>query len=245
MNRLGRRLLWPRPWLYAPFGVLRGHGNVFSREHQVYISGFPRSGNTFARTAFGIANPHVRILSHRHIPTYALASMRRGLPGMVLIRRPLDAACSWSLFMGLPLAESLAYYNDFYRVLAAHRDALWFVRFEQVTEDFGAVIRAMNERWGTGFNLFEHTPQAAAQCLARIEAEYTGPDGAVAENRVPRPSAARENLKPALIRELNLSPRAREEWAEAEHWHRVFTQSTRQPTSRPLPSLLSPKLQNS
>src|SRR5580658_5263355 len=79
-NRAARRFLWPRPTLYFPVGIARKRGNVFGNGIDIYISGYPRSGNTFSRTAFLSTNPDVRIQSHRHIPTFVLQKVRHGVP---------------------------------------------------------------------------------------------------------------------------------------------------------------------
>jgi hypothetical protein len=95
--RMGRLIFWPRPALYFPFGVLRNRGNVFRSDFELHISGYPRSGNTFAVKAFLMANPGTPLRSHRHIPTFAVQSAKNSQPGMVLIRNPVDAAVSWSI----------------------------------------------------------------------------------------------------------------------------------------------------
>src|SRR5277367_3556920 len=109
LNRAARRVLWPRPSLYYPFGILRKRGNVFDKGAQIYISGYPRCGNTFSRTAFLAANPGVSIQSHRHIPAFVLQLMKYGIPGLILLRNPLDAAVSWAIYQNQTLEEAIAY----------------------------------------------------------------------------------------------------------------------------------------
>ena len=201
--RTARRVIWPVPALYAPFGILRNRGNVFRAGHELEISGFPRSGNTFATKAFLMANPGARLRSHKHIPSFALQTAKRRAPGMVLIRNPIDAAISWSIFMNAPLRETLTYYTDYYHVLLPYREHLFFVGFDDVIADFGKVILAFNARWGTNFVPFEHTPENVARCLAEIENDYTGRDGKVAETKVPRPSAERSSLKETFLRQIH------------------------------------------
>ena len=206
LRRLGRRLIWPAPWLYAPCGVFRRGCNVFARGHQLYIDGFPRSGNTFALKAFLLANPGVSVRCHQHIPTFTVQSVKRDEPGMVLLRKPIDAAISWSIYEGQSLGHSLSYYSDFYSVLLKHCKCLFLVTFESVISDFGRVIRDFNERWGTSFAPFEHTPPNVARCIAQIDEDYADGAGGVLELRVARPSNCRQPLKEKLMSKIRVSP---------------------------------------
>ena len=215
LKRLARRATWPRPAVYYPFGILRGRGNVFRTSHELSISGFPRSGNTFALKAFLLSNPNVPVRSHRHNPTFTVQDVRNNKPEMLLIRNPVDAAVSWSIYTRKPLHHTLAYYTDFHSVLRPYRDELFVVSFEAVVEDFGKVMGAFNARWGTDYALFEHTPENVARCVAEIEAEYLDKSGKVIESKVPRPSRQRRSQKEILLRQLNRSAAAQQELLRA------------------------------
>lgn len=222
LKRFARRLIWPRPWLYAPFGILRGRGNVFSTGHQIYISGFPRSGNSFAVKAFLLANPDTPVRSHTHIPTFVIQSARNGRPGMVLIRNPIDAAISWAIYTRQPLRQTLAYYNEYHSVLLPYRADLHFVTFEDVTSDFGGVIAAFNLRWNTRYAPFQHTPENVAHCMAQIEAEYVDRNGRVVETKVPRPSAERKLVKETFLRQINRSSVWQKELYRANELYQIL-----------------------
>lgn len=222
LNRWARRLLWPRPVAYFPFGLLRNRGNVLRRNVHLYISGYPRSGNTFARTAFLSANPGIEIRSHRHIPTFVLQLARNRVPGVVLIRQPLDAAISWAIHENQTLEEAMAYWNDYYQALMPVRSQLFVASFEDVTSDFGGVMRAFNARWRTSYVPFEHTPENAAQCFQVTEEEHRLPSGNIREMQVCRPSESRRTLKEGLLRELAQSNFLKRELASANVLYRSF-----------------------
>jgi hypothetical protein len=205
IRRAARKIVWPRPSLFFAIGVLRNRGNVFRSDYNLYISGYPRSGNTFALKAFELSNPGVSIRSHKHIPTFVLQSIKWNMPGMVLLRKPLDAAISWSIYTREPISETLDYYQKFYAPLLAHRESLFFVSFEEVTANFGDVIQSFNKRWGTDYSLFDHTPENTVRCMEEIESEYLDPNGKVIENKVPRPSGERKLQKKALLDQVNRS----------------------------------------
>ena len=209
--------------LYWPFGLLRSRGNVFSRDMDLHISGYPRSGNTFTCAAFKMANPGARVESHRHIPTFVLESVAQGIPGMVLIRKPLDAATSWAIHEDESLEEAVLYWIDFHEVLLPVRDKLFFVRFEDVTSDFGAVIRAFNARWGVNYTPFEHTAENAAKCFQVIEEDH-GDHGGVREMQICRPEPKRKAAKSSHILRLNESNFLKSELAHANELYAQFRQ---------------------
>ena len=215
LKRIIRRLVWSRPTIYAPVALFRHRTNILRCEGELYIEGFPRSGNTFAVKAFQNANPGLDVRSHRHIPTFILQAARKQLPGMVVLRNPIDAAISWAIFTGGPLRYALAYYNDYHAVLVKRREPLFFVPFESVTGDFGKVMSDFNQRWGTDYAPFQHTPENVAQCLAQIESDYTSTSGKVAELKVPRPSVHRQPLRQKLLQELHRSRFVQEELGRA------------------------------
>jgi hypothetical protein len=217
-----RGILWPRPSLYFPIGLLRNRGNVWGRRAQIYISGFPRSGNTFARDAFQSVNPGVKIDSHLHIPTFALNLCRRQIPGLVLIRKPLDAAISWSIYENLPIEETLAYWNDYHSVLMTVRAHLFVADFEAVTNDFGAVINSFNQFWRTSFVPFEHTAEAANECLKGLEQRHRDAAGNIMEARVSRPSAQRLQIKNDFLTKLERSDFLQSELEKAEKLYLRF-----------------------
>ena len=230
-KRLARRSIWGTPAVYFPIGIVRGRGNVFRSDFDLYISGFPRSGNSFAVKAFLQANPGAHVRSHRHIPTFVLQFAKRNMPGMLMLRKPVDAAISWAIFNRCSPRETLAYYCDYYSVLVPYREALFVVSFEEATADFGRVIRQFNTRWGTRYAPFRHTPENVARCLKEIEAEYLDVRGKVIERRVPRPSKQRRSEGERLLAEINRSPALRPELNRAMELYRLFSDrvTARQP----------------
>ncbi len=222
MNRAARRLVWPRPSLYLPFGLLRNRGNVLSTAAQVYIGGYPRSGNTFTRTAFLSANPRAAVQSHKHIPTFVIHLLKHRIPGFVLIRNPLDAAVSWAIHENETLEEAISYWNDYYETLLPFRSELFLARFEDVTTDFGAVMKALNARFGTSWAPFDHTPENAASCFQITEEEHRKPCGGIREMQVCRPSAPRRLVKETHLRELSQSNFLRDELIRAREIYDTF-----------------------
>jgi len=238
LNRSARRMLWPRPAIYSPIGLLRKRGNVLSHDAELFFCGYPRSGNTFVRTAFLLANPGAKLQSHRHIPPFVLHQVNAGIPGMILIRKPLDAAVSWAIHENETLEEAVAYWNDYYETLMPVRGELFVARFEDVTEDFGGVIERFNARWGTDYARFEHTAENTAQCFELTEDLQRGAEGRVREMRVCRPSAERRVVKDSVLSQMEPSSFLKSELAKANELYERFA-DYRETTTAYLPAVMA------
>jgi hypothetical protein len=191
------------PPLALPVARLRkGHGEVVSRETEVVIEGFPRTGSSFAVAAFRRAQGRpVKVAHHVHAPAQVLAAIRWGIPSLVLIRRPEDSVLSLVIRRPtISLAEALTGFERFYRPLLPALGRFVTATFDETVEDFGNVVDRINARYGTAFVRFEHTAESAASVLAEIEEDYLtrDPPGERFERIVPRPSEQRRGLKEEL-----------------------------------------------
>jgi hypothetical protein len=165
-----------RPRLYHWVSRLRGGtaDRLVTDATDLCIEGFPRSANSFAVGAFEHAQDRsYTIAHHNHVPAPILNAVRRGLPTIVLIRDPVDAVVSGRALHlqnrvragddapapRLPYAVRLRAWVGFYETVWPVRDDIVVAPFEVVTSDFGDVIAATNERFGTAFARFEHTAE--------------------------------------------------------------------------------------
>src|ERR687897_2113282 len=143
---------------------------VVTPETQLVIEGFPRSANSFARVAFNRAQKGtVRIATGLHVPAQVIRAARWRIPTLVLIRNPRDAVLSFAIRDPISVDQALRYYLSFYETVAEYRDAYVLGTFEEVTGDFGRVIRRINDRFGTTFSLFRHNERNVDEVFARIE----------------------------------------------------------------------------
>jgi len=217
------------PPLALPIARLRrGHGEVVSRDTEIVIEGFPRTGSSFAVAAFRRAQDRpVRVAHHVHAPAQVMVAVRRHVPALVLIRRPEDVVLSLVIRNPeIPVAQALTGYERFYRPLLRVKARFEAATFEEVVEDFGKVIDRINERYGTVFARFEHTEANAAAILAEIEEDYLtrDPPGERFERIVPRPSRRRLRLKEEL-RVQYRDPALAEARARAESLYESFVEN--------------------
>ena len=128
---------------------------LVAADTELVIEGYWRSGNTFAAWAFETAQERpVRLASHTHAAATVRRGVRLGRPVLVLARPPLEAV-SGRLFLAPRLApeHALREYIRFYRAIEPFADRYVRAPFEEVIEDFGAVIERVNARFGTNFRL--------------------------------------------------------------------------------------------
>jgi hypothetical protein len=140
-------------------------------ETELLIDGFPRSGNTFAVVAFQLAQPApVRISHHIHSSAHMIAAAKRGTPVVVTVREPVEAVLSCVIREPyVSLGHALRAYAAFYRTLQPWRDRMVVAEFREIITDFGEVVGRVNERFGTAFTPFAHTPESVAECFGIIE----------------------------------------------------------------------------
>jgi hypothetical protein len=210
--RRARELLGDDP-VFLPV-VLRATptGNVrkIRDDTQIVIEGFPRSGNTFAffalKHAEHQAGREVNIASHVHTPSQVRLAVTERFPTMVVIRNPLDTVTS--LLIAAPhvrFESALREYVHHHREILPWRERFVVASFPEVTTDFGAVTRLVNERFGTSFALFDPTDENTDAVFEAIDENHRVLHGGT-ENVVPRPSALRKAEKDWLVEQL-LAPR--------------------------------------
>jgi hypothetical protein len=139
---------------------------VIDRDTELVIDGYNRSANTFTVYAFQLSQPRpVRVAHHLHAPAQILAAVHAGLPTLVLIRDPHGAVLSQAVREPhVSLKYALWAYIRFYTCLLPHRTGFVVGDFDQTTNDFGSVIRRLNQVFGTSYAEFVHTDENVRRC---------------------------------------------------------------------------------
>ncbi|MBI3160211.1 MAG: hypothetical protein HYZ26_11500 [Chloroflexi bacterium] len=189
------------PALYFPVARLysRARDQLVGQNTQLVIEGFPRSANTFAVVAFRHAQTEpVSIAHHLHVPAQVIRAVKFMIPTIVLIRDPRDAVLS--LMMREPHfspAKLLQYYAVYYEMVFSYRHSFVLAPFEQVTTDFGEIIRRTNVQFGTNFALFRHTDENLADVFRTVEIMDLADHGGKKVNplTVARPSEDRDRMR--------------------------------------------------
>lgn len=198
--------------------------SVLNPRTQIVIEGPRRSGNTFAVVAFRVAQPApIDVGHHLHAAAHVITAVKREVPCLVLLRDPEDTVVSSvASFPPTTVSQALGDYVSFYERLTPHRERFLVATFEQVTTDFGMVISALNERFGTVFTRFDHTDENVARCFRLIEQRY---DRALkAAHTVARPSQDRHEHKQELRKRYLTDTRA-EQRERAQYLFDMFNPS--------------------
>jgi hypothetical protein len=77
----------------------------------------------------------------------------------------------------LSVAVALHGWVRFYRPLVRHRRSFVVAAYEEVTRDFGAVVRLVNERFGTVFAEPDGTHEVGREIAEATEAYWRGREG--------------------------------------------------------------------
>ena len=162
---------------------------------QVVIEGFPSSGNTFARQAFLLANPHISaddICSHTHSPRVVVKAVRAGVPAIVLARDPRDAVSSTvQRFTGIHLLSAFKYYERYYRTLMPLKDRVVVAPFTMVIDDFASILTQCDNAYGVEFNSAQADVSSEAILRSIENRSRARHHGNIPEGRISRPSSTR------------------------------------------------------
>lgn len=224
----GRRPLARTPYLWdlAMYARPGKRETLACLDTAIVLDGFLRSGNTFSVAAFGVANgTGLHVGRHLHGAPHILRAVRMGLPTVVLIRNPRDAVLSYLVRRStLTPDDAVLEYLDFYRTCWRARDGFVVGLFEQVVSDFGAVIDAVNARFGTTFVRYDPTPENEAATFEVVE-EMNRLEcrGELVETHVGRPSEERRVNK-ARVASLLDRPRTAALLRAAESVHARYVQ---------------------
>jgi hypothetical protein len=218
-----RRPVARTPYLWDAAMMLRPdkRATLARRDTALVIEGFLRSGNTFSVAAFVVANGDgLHLGRHLHGAPHVLRAARLGVPAVVLVRRPADAVASYLVRRpSLTPEDALREYIDFYRTCWRVRDHFVVGVFDDVVTDFGAVVRAVNRRFGTSFRPYDPTPANQEAAFALVE-EMNRREcrGEVVESHVGRPSEERRHDTAAAAARVH-EPGSAGLLARADDWY--------------------------
>lgn len=86
------------PLLYRSYFSIRLAKNTRLRlpsiQDDLYVDGYPRSGNTYFASLLNNFCPRLRFSHHLHVPAALKIALKSSVPSVVLIRAPADAIAS-------------------------------------------------------------------------------------------------------------------------------------------------------
>lgn len=152
-----RNIISKYPYLYY-FFKKKSDFDV-SKDTDIVIEGFPRSGNSFAEAAFRISqSANIKIAHHCHSISQIKKAVKFSLPILVLYRYPIDAIASYILYYDryTTIGQAIRRYNDFYNDIKKYKDKILLASFKTLTIDFGEIIKSINKKFDTSFTNYNH-----------------------------------------------------------------------------------------
>jgi hypothetical protein len=198
------------PALYMPL-VRYQHryavDRVVTPDTDLVIEAFGRTGTTFANFAFLAAQTRrVRTVHHTHASAQVIAAVKMQIPTLVIVRRPLEVALSHMVRHQISASAALAAWIHFHQRIMPYREETVLCSFEQMTSNFTPVIERVNEKFDTGFAVWQHTKENEAAIFEQIKLRN---HGLVAKNATVErmrslslPTAEREAQKQRLSNHL-------------------------------------------
>jgi len=144
------------PYLYSGISKLLSRRDGYTNRHtDIVIDGFPRCANTYATYAFDLAqSSKLNIAHHIHKKSQFLIAHRHGIPGILLIRNPVD--CITSLLIGWPKFDPEILFKSYYTFYNSIKTLNSFVvgDFDSVLSNYGAIILLVNTKFNRDFDLY-------------------------------------------------------------------------------------------
>ncbi len=122
-----------------------------TRDTDLVVEGFPRSGNTYAALGIASAQPRpVRIVSHAHVPAQVRRAVALEVPTVVAVRDPADATCSMAVAdPHHRVRDLLRYWIHYHEQVLELEHGVVVASFADITGQLGAVVDAVNRRFAT------------------------------------------------------------------------------------------------
>jgi hypothetical protein len=166
------------PMLYMPMARYR-HRYAMDRmvrpDTDLVIEAFGRTGTTFANFAFLSAQRRrVRTVHHTHAAAQVITAAKMRIPILVIVRQPEEVALSHMARHHVSARPALIAWIRFHHRLLSCRKAILFCSFDQMTQNFTPVIQHLNEKFGTAFDVWQHSKENEAEIFEQIKSRNRG-----------------------------------------------------------------------
>lgn len=133
-KNLIRRSSWEFPSIYRKLYQKRWSGAFIPDKFDVYVSGFPRSGNNFLleNCRLLLSDKH-SVSGASHLPPLMIQSCQDERPTLMTLRDPLASCASWVTAVGCSASHALRYNIIFHKFLISKKpNNLILVKFDDL-----------------------------------------------------------------------------------------------------------------
>lgn len=154
-----RLLAGSNAFLWQNYMRLVGKPLPNPRQIDLMVEGYPRSGNTYAEHMLRIMCPGLRWISHTHSVGTLLWAQKHGIPSLLLVREPQEAAVSLYIYRMQQVALRICFkeWEIFYRN-ARKLDAVSFVSFDSLISNTEASLCSALSKIGLASSIKEPLP---------------------------------------------------------------------------------------
>jgi hypothetical protein len=199
------------PALYMPWARYHHRysmDRIVRPDTDLVIEAFGRTGTTFANFAFLSAQRRrVRTVHHTHAAAQVITAVKMKIPTLVIVREPEAVALSHMARHQVSARPPLVAWIRFHQRLVAYRKGIVFCGFDQMTGNFTPAIERLNEKFGTSFDVWQHSPENETEIFEQIKSRNRGRFREGQEEQRMRafalPTAEREALKNQLRAQLD------------------------------------------
>lgn len=173
------------PFLYTLILKLRGrydHQLFPSDKTDIHITGYARSGNTFATNLLKQLLPNLNIATHIHATSSIKLALRHNVPVIVLIRDPSECIpsatikrqssfyCTDTAFLFV-----LEEYNWYYNFVVKNLDKLCVLEFSQFVNNWGILIDTVCKATGNKKFSSQEIKKAIETVTKKLKADKRPP----------------------------------------------------------------------
>lgn len=149
MNYSFRKVVASNPLLYSVYvNTLRNRKGskvkLPSSNDDLYLDGYPRSGNTYFKNLISNLYPNLNFASHLHVSASIKIALKKELPTFILIRKPEDTIISWvcrKVFLNNAkisqnfVDEKITSYSNYYEFVLKKESEVMVLDFNSIIND--------------------------------------------------------------------------------------------------------------
>jgi hypothetical protein len=127
--------------------------NGVTKETDIVIAGFPRSGNSFFYEYTKLKNLNIKVVHHNHLPFVIRDAVKKNVPVVFLLRDPVDTITSLLIAdPNLSVDVGVKNYAMYLKRCLVYKNQVVVAVFPEQVHSPAVVIEKVNKKYGVGFS---------------------------------------------------------------------------------------------